>query len=63
MEITFKFRPWSYARSLSRDNIEHFLTWSFGFWYKDNVCGVYENTGLRVFGIELNLRKYLFQTH
>lgn len=59
MEIRFSFREWSYASSLYDSFFDHLKCWSFGIWIKENMCGVWEDSGIRFMGIEINIRKYL----
>lgn len=56
--IEIKFRKWGYAKTLYHSFWEHLLSWCFGLWIKSNACGVWEDSGFRVLGIEINYRKY-----
>jgi hypothetical protein len=58
-EYTIKFRNWGYAKDLYCSFWEHFICWCFGNWDRSNTCDIWEDTGFRIFGIEINKREYL----
>lgn len=61
-DYTIKFREWSYAEELYKNFWEHLYCWCFGSWRKINTCDLWEDTGIRLLGIEINKRVNLSLT-
>jgi len=58
--FTVTVRPWNYGRFSWENTLIHLLHYCFGIWFKNDCCDIWEDTGVRVFGIEFNLRNFYY---